>query len=317
MTMRAAQEVPPSRMKLGAVIRGRIERPMRVLLYGVEGVGKSTFAANAPRPIFLAAEDGTSQLDVARFPEPRNWQDVLDAIDELTTGEHDFRTVVVDTLDWLEPLCWEHLVRKANSAKIRSVEDFGFAKGYIAALDEWRVMLSRFEQLRAKRGMHVVFLAHSWIKTFKNPEDEDFDRYELKLHAKAAGLLKEWSDAVLFARYETFTNTDDRTKRSRGVSTGNRVIHTQRTAAWDAKNRYDLPVTLPLDFAAFAEAVAKQAPADPMKLAERIEVLLSSASADVAERVRSAVTKANGNAAQLARIADHLAATVRIQENAQ
>lgn len=303
-----------SRMKLGAVTKGRLERPMRVLLFGVEGVGKSTFAANAPSPIFLAAEDGTAQLDVARFPEPKSWGDVLDALDELMVGEHDFKTVVVDTLDWLEPLCWDHIVTKANSPKIKSVEDFGFGKGYVAALDAWRVLLSRFEQLRLKRGMHVVFLAHSWIKTFKNPEDEDYDRYELKLHAKAGGLLKEWCDAVLFTRYETFTNTDEKTKRTRGVSTGARVIHTQRTAAWDAKNRYDLPETLPLDWSAFAEAVKRQAPADPAKLVARIDALLAKTTdEELIRNVTAAVRAAGNDAARLAKYADTLSARIAIQ----
>lgn len=307
------QQAQPSRMKLDAITKGRLERPMRVLLFGVEGVGKSTFAANAPSPIFLAAEDGTAQLDVARFPEPKSWRDVFDALDELATADHDFRTVVVDTLDWLEPLCWQYLVEKANSPKIRSVEDFGYSKGYIAALDEWRLLLARFEQLRLKRSMHVVLLAHSWIKPFKNPEDEDYDRYEMKLHAKAGGLLKEWSDAVLFARYETFTNTDERTKRTRGVSTGARVIHTQRTAAWDAKNRYDLPETLPLDWSAFAEAVRAQRPADPEKLRARIAQLLESADEELRSKVNEAVKAAGDNAAQLAKYADHLAARVNLK----
>lgn len=314
----AVQNQPPppreSRMKLGAIVKGRVERPIRVLLFGVEGVGKSTFAANAPAPIFLAAEDGTAQLDVARFPEPKTWLDVFDALDELVTADHAYKTVVVDTLDWLEPLCWQHVVERAARAnpKIKSIEDFGFGKGYVAALDEWRKLLAALEQLRTKRGMHVVFLAHSWVKPFKNPEDEDYDRYELKLHAKAGGLLKEWADAVLFTRFETFANTDDKTKRTRGVSSGNRIVHTQRTAAFDAKNRYDLPQTLPLDWSAFAAAVKAKAPADPAKLKERIAMLLISASDEVTGRVATAVEKAGNNAAQLARIADHLAATVSI-----
>lgn len=303
-----------SRMQLGAVTRGRLERPMRVLLYGVEGVGKSTFAGNAPSPIFLAAEDGTAQLDVARFPEPQSWREVFEALDELIARDHPYQTVVVDTLDWLEPLCWKHVVQKANSPKITSVEDFGYGKGYVAALDEWRLLLAKFEQVRLKRGMHVVFLAHSWIKPFKNPEDEDYDRYELKLHAKASGLLKEWSDAVLFARYETFVNTDEKAKRSRGVSTGARIIHTKRTAAWDAKNRYDLPETLPLDWSAFVEAVKRQAPADPAKLRARIDALLAQTTdAELAQKVTAAVEAAGINAALLAKYADTLAARISIQ----
>ncbi|HEX5659818.1 MAG TPA: ATP-binding protein [Polyangiales bacterium] len=308
-------------MTLSAVSKGRIERPLRVLLFGTEGVGKSTFAAQAPAPIFIAAEEGTAQLDVARFPEPRAWSEVFDALHVLMNESHEYKTVVVDTLDWLEPLCWVHVVEKAAraNAKIKSIEDFGFGKGYVAALDEWRKLLAAFEQLRAKRDMNVIFLAHSIVKPFKNPEDEDYDRYELSLHAKAGGLVKQWVDAVLFTRFETFANTDDKTKRTRGVSSGARVMHTVRTAAFDAKNRHDLPPTLPLDWQAFATAVKAHRPADPAKLRERITTLLLNASADVTTRVTTAVAKAGDDAAQLARIADHLAATVSIanQENAQ
>lgn len=315
MTVKPALPNHPARgrMQLGAVIRGKVERPMRVLLYGVEGVGKSTFAASAPSPIFLAAEDGTAQLDVARFPEPERWADVLEALEELRTAEHSYKTVVVDTLDWLEPLCWAEIVARAQSSKITSIEDFGFGKGYVAALDEWRSLLARFERLRAERGMHVIFLAHSWIKTFKNPEDADYDRYELKLHAKAGGLLKEWADAVLFARYETFSNTDEKTKRTRGVSTGARVLHTQRMAAWDAKNRYDLPETLPLDWSAFADAVRAAAPLDPAKLRARITSLLAKTTDELlVAKVTAAVAAAGDNAATLAKYADTLAARIQI-----
>lgn len=308
------------RMRLDAVKRGRIDAPMRVLLFGVEGIGKSTFAASAPDPIFLAAEDGTSQLDVARFPEPQSWSDVLDAIAALTAEQHEYRTLVIDTLDWLEPLCWEHVCARPDERGKRraSIEDFGYGKGYTAALDEWRVLLAAIERLRRAKGMHVVMVAHSWAKTFKNPEDEDFDRYELKLHAKAGGLLKEWSDAVLFAKYETFANVDSKTKRVRGVSTGARIIHTQRTAAFDAKNRYNLPERLPLDWQAFVDAVESQRPADPAIIKARIETMLAQAE-DLRAAADEAVTKAGDDPSKLAKIADRLAARVQIraQENAQ
>jgi hypothetical protein len=305
-------------MRLDTVTRGRVERPMRVLVYGTEGIGKTTFASCAPRPIFIASEDGTSELDVSRFPGPQTWQDVLDAVEELTTGAHDYQTLVVDTLDWLEPLAWAHVVSEARNPKIQSIEDFGYGKGYAAALDVWRVFLASLERLRATRAMHVILLAHAWIKSFHNPEGEDFDRYEMKLHAKAAGALKEWSDAVLFARYETFAHKDERTKRVRGVSSGARIIHTQRVAAWDAKNRYDLPESLPLDWHAFADAVASRRPVDPAVSRAQIETLLGQAGEGgdaVALRtlVRETVTKAGDDAAQLARIADRLAAKINLQ----
>jgi hypothetical protein len=305
----------PKRMSLVGVVQGRVQKPIRALVWGVEGIGKSTFGSNAPSPIFLGAEDGTTELDVARFPEPTNWQHVFDAIAELTTAEHSYRTLVLDTLDWLEPLNWEHVCAKGDGRgkRIASIEDFGYGKGYAAALDEWRRVLAAIERLRNTRNMHVVLLAHGWIKPFKNPDGPDYDRHELKLHPKAGGLLKEWCDAVLFANYETLTHENN--GRHKGISTGARVLHTQRRAAFDAKNRYDLPETLPLDWEAFAEAVAAHRPADPNQLKARISTLLELADAETRTKVTAALAKVGDDAAQLARIADKLAATVNIKEN--
>jgi AAA domain-containing protein len=241
---------PPGRMSLKNRIVGRMsDVPLRVLLYGVEGVGKSTFGANAPAPIFLGTEDGTSQLDVERFPQPGSWAEVLEAVDVLQRDEHDRKTLVIDTLDWIEPLCWEHTCKRHGQTDI---ESFGYGKGYTAALEEWRILLSRLDSLRRK-GMHVVLLGHSWIKPFKNPEiDGDYDRYELKLHNKTSGLVKEWCDAVLFANHETATKkVDGQGKRVRGIATGLRLMHTERRAAYDAKNRFGLPETMPLSWEEF------------------------------------------------------------------
>lgn len=314
----SAPTAPSGRMKLAAVVKGRLAKPIRVLVYGIEGVGKSTFAAGAPSPIFLGAEDGTSELDVARFPEPKSWTDALDAIGELTTSEHEFKTLVVDTLDWLEPICWDHICATkltSSGKRVGDIEGFGFGKGYTAALDQWRLLLSKLENLRAQKRMHVVLLAHSWIKPFKNPEGDDFDRYELKLNAKAGGLLKEWCDAVLFATHQT--HTYEREGRVKGISTGARVLHTQRTAAFDAKNRYDLPKELPLDYEAFASAVEAHRPADPATLKARIEQLLPRAPADIQGKVRAAVAAVGNNAAELARIENRLAAMVGIEQQQQ
>jgi hypothetical protein len=316
--MQAVRAAPESakRMTLGAVVKGRIAKPIRVVCYGVEGVGKSTFAADAPSPIFIGAEDGTSELDVARFPEPATWTDALDAIDTLTNDAHSYRTLAIDTLDWLEPLCWQHVCatrRDKNGRPHESIESFGYGKGYVEALIEWRVLLARLDALRARRGMNIILLAHSWVKTFKNPEDDDFDRYSMKLHEKSSALIKEWADAVLFATYETLTRESN--NRTKGVSTGARVLHTQRRAAWDAKNRHDLPETLALSWDAFADAIAAHRPAAPDALRERIRELLEGADEGLRARVSAAVEKAGDDAAQLARIADRLAATVSTKES--
>lgn len=224
-----------AKMQLSGVVKGKQAKSWRILLYGTEGVGKSTFASQCPAPIFLGAEDGTAHLDVQRFPSPSNWDDILSAVKILADDKHEFKTLVVDTVDWVEPLLWAHICKRD---KKQDIEDYGYGKGYQCALDEWRTFLAALEKLREK-SINVLLLGHSHLKTFKNPTDEDFDRYELKLHAKAAGLLKEWSDAVLFADYETMSRKDAKTKRIRGVSTGARYLYTQRTAAYDAKNRFN------------------------------------------------------------------------------
>jgi hypothetical protein len=291
-------------------VRGKLTAPLRLVLYSTDGLGKSTFASNAPAPIFIGAEDGTAQLDVARMPDVATWDDILESVEELATTEHGFQTLVLDTADWAEPLCWAHV---AKAAKKENIEDLAYGKGYAAALDQWRVLLSKMERARA-RGMHIIILAHSIIRTFKNPVQEvgDFDRWEMKLHTKASGLLREWADVVLFGSYETFTVTDDK-KRTRGISTGARLVHTERTAAYDAKNRHALPPTLPLDWEAFAGAVAAHQPASPAKLRERIAALLENAPEELRVRVNAAVAKAGDDAALLARIENKLSAEANIQ----
>lgn len=299
-----------TKMMLSSVVRGRIERPVRALIYGQPGVGKSTFAAHAPSPIFLGAEDGTSQLDVARFPEPKSWKDAHDAIGELRGGAHDFRTLAIDSLDWLEPLCWRHVCETRvdkREKKQDSIEGFGYGQGYVLAVDEWRQLCAHLDMLRVERTMNIVLIAHSHVKAFRNPDGDDFDRYEMKLNKLAVALIREWVDCVLFAQHEMLVRTAN--DRAKGVSSGARIMHTETRAAWDAKNRYDLPPTMPLSWTGFAAAIAAHSlPPNPAALTERIESLLTGVSDEIATRVREAMKKAEGKAPELARIAGYLAA---------
>lgn len=290
----AARAAPGKR--LGAVTKGRVAKPVRVVMFAIDKIGKSTWAANAPKPVFLGAEDGTAHLDVSRMPPISSWADLVDSTTDLLLEEHDFRTVVLDTADWAEPLCWAH-VAKAHGKK--SIEDLPYGKGYTYALDEWRRFLRQLDRLRDERGMNVIILAHSWIRTFKNPEGEDYDRFEMKLHAKAAGVLREWADAVLFANYETLTREEN--GRTKGVSTGARVIHTQRTAAWDAGNRFDLPEKLPLDWPTFAKAIAPKSAEELIAMIGEIPI----ADASIKARIEAAVTGASTDTDKLTKILIH------------
>jgi hypothetical protein len=285
--------VKPPRMSFANVRSGTLDLPLRVLLYGVEGVGKSTFAARAPKPIFLGADAGTENLAITRLPEPKSWEEVFEAIRLLQNESHDYETLVVDPLNFLEPFCWAHLCAKN---KWESIEDPGYGKGYDAALDEWRVFIAEVERLWLTRRMHIVFLAHVRLKLYKNPEGEDFERYTVPMHAKSADMLRAWCAYVLFAKHNLFALKDGKTKRVRGVSDGARVIHTQWNAAFDAKNRADLPPELPLSWDRFVEAVnatkdresaLRQQIADGVKelgdpeIAKKVDGYLKGASEDV------------------------------------
>jgi hypothetical protein len=298
------------RMTLESVTTTPKFQPMRILLYGVEKIGKTMFATEAPAPIFIGPEDGfpVDCQTAPRFPLPESWADALDAIDELTERENQYQTLVIDTVDWLEPLIWQQV---CSTAQAHSIEDVGggYGKGYTAALDEWRKMLSALERLRAKRRMHVILLGHSQVRTFKNPEGADFDRYSLKINEKAAGLLKEWSDAVLFANYETIAKAQ-RNAKAKGLDTGARRIHTERRAAFDAGNRYSLPEVLALSWSEFDSARNAGSAMTPDDYRTAIAAMASEASEELRSKVEATVAAAGDDTAKLAQISNRLSAAL-------
>lgn len=307
-----SKPAPVRRMTLSAVTSGKVVRPLRVLLYGTEGIGKSTFAASAPAPIFLGAEDGSDHLNVARFPQPETWGDIMDAVRTLATEEHSYRTLVIDTVDWAEPLCWRQVCAETRA---KSIEALPYGKGYTAALEHWRALIVALGMLRDRKKMNVILLGHTHVKNFKNPEGPDFERYQLALHEKASGALRQWADELIFARAEVFVAKDG--QRAKGVS-GERIAHTAGCAAFDAKSRHGLPERLPFSWADFAAAIEEARNAAP-SLRKDIESALSDLEAlspDVAVKARSFVASAGDDVAKLrpalntirARIAEHTAA---------
>lgn len=271
-----APQQPVNRMTLDTIKTGPESQPDRILIVGTEGVGKTTFAAEAESTVFICAEDGIpkSLRHIKRFPEPKTFNDVIDAIRTLINEDHSFKTLAIDTLDWLEPIIWRDLCAK-NSWE--NIESPGYGKGYVTAGDEWRRLLAALDVLRKRKGTEIILLAHASIKTFQNPAGDDYSRYECKLHKIAAALVKEWTDTNLFAIHEEFAKTDTRGKvTKKGHSTGRRVIHTERTAAWDAKNRWNLPPELALNYADYAEARLKGEAADPEELRSEGDELIDS-----------------------------------------
>lgn len=239
------------RMTLASIRSSARSAPDRIFLMGIEGVGKSTWGSEAPAPVFLASEDGIRHLDVPVFPQPETWEDVLDALRTLATEKHEYRTLVVDTVDWLEPMAWEYVCRKNNWDNIESP---GYQKGYVIVLEEWRRFLGGLESARAA-GMEIVLLAHATVKAFNDPKSEhDWSRYEAKLHRGAAALLREWCDVGLFACFEEWGARKKGQAKAKGETSGRRVIYTQHSPAYDAKSRWQLPEELPLSYAEYAAA---------------------------------------------------------------
>jgi hypothetical protein len=244
---------------LKSLRRGRSFDPPRVVIYGEHGIGKSTFAASAPGLVFIPTEDGIANLETTSFPTCASYADVRDAIGALYDEPHEFAAVCLDSLDWLEALIWQHVCREHGKT---SIEKFDFGKGYVFAADVFRELLSGFNALRTERGMAVILTAHCQIKRFDDPTAEPYDRYMPKLHKTASALVQEWADVVGFASEKMVVRKEDiggfQKQARRAISTGERVLHVTRTAAFDAKNRYGLPDTLPLDWASFQTAISNQ-----------------------------------------------------------
>jgi len=290
-----------SRMALDNVVKGKLDKPFRLVVTGTEGVGKSTFASEAPNPIFIAAEDGTAQLDVVRFPSPNDWDEAKECMRVLRKETHEYQTIVIDTLDWLEPLCWASVCKELD---VSSIADADYGRGYTAAVDQWRLFLASLDRLRMEKNMNVIAIAHTHIKGFKNPEGLDYDRYELKLHAKTAGLWKEWSDAVLHCKFETFVS--ELKGRKRGISSGKRIICTERTAAYDAKNRYNLPNVMPLHWATFAAALKSGETMPVADAMAMIEELAAKTDEAIRKEAAKYVKAAAGDSRKLAQIVNWL-----------
>jgi hypothetical protein len=312
----------PARSRLAEVKRGKLKEPPRILIYGEGGLGKSTFAAGAPNPIFLSADAGAGELDVARYPfddggrlKPESYAELKEALADIEHGQHDYQTLVLDVMSEIEPLVWAETIRRDTSPKKpRTIEEVGggFMKGYTAAVDDWRPILAAVERIWSKRQMIVILIDHCTVRKFKNAAGADYGRFSPKIHEYATGLFYGWVTECLFVQLDTVLVPVEQNKREVkvfGQSTGARVVHTVSAAEWYAKNRHDLPETLPLDWPAFADAVAAHQPADPAQLKAAIEQQLAAVSdAKLLVAVRASLTKAGDDAAVLAKIHNKLTA---------
>jgi hypothetical protein len=229
----------------------RIEAP-KILLAGEPKIGKSTFAAMAPKSIGILTEDGMSGIDAQAFPLATSLDDVYAAIGTLLNEEHEFQSVFVDSLDWMEPLVNAH-VCKAN--KWDNIEAPGFGKGYVAAAAEWKSLLEGFEALRRERGMAIILICHVKQQRIEAPTHEGYDAYVLKLHNRASALVEEWADIVGFAAHRIAIKKTDAgfgNKEAKALKTGERMLYLEAHPAYPSGNRFGL-ADCSLSWDAFAE----------------------------------------------------------------
>lgn len=292
---------------LAKVSKGKLRQPLLVLLYGVDGVGKSTFASNAPSPVFLGPEDGTANLDVARFPRPTSFKDVLAAVQELTKEKHDFKTLVIDSIDWLEPLVWEQVCLDHDW---KNIESPGYGKGYVVAVQYWRQLIAALGKLRSERGMNIIAIAHSLAKSAQDLQNQtEYLRYQLKLNDKAAALWREYVDVVLFANFATYTAKDAKGKEKR-FADGTRVAYTEHRAWFDAKSRFKIPSELEFSFDVLTQeiedSIASGESSEQIK--SEISALISRPeAANYRDRVLAALEQAGEDISQLTKLKAKLA----------
>ena len=220
---------------LSTITRGRTLDAPRIILYGMEGIGKSTFAANFPAPIFIQTEDGLGMIDCSKFPLAKSFDEVFKILVALETEPNEFKTIVIDSLDWLERLIWDKV---AQDSKVNNIEQIGFGKGYTMALTFWRIVLDHLESLH-KQGKIILLLAHAVAEDYSDPEVNSLKRFTPRLHKTARSLRAEYVDVILLAT------------RAFGAAKGDqnnpRIVRTEASPYQVAKSRFSIPAELPLD----------------------------------------------------------------------
>lgn len=241
------------------VTRGISHDPDKILVYGAPGAGKSTWAAGAPSTLFLDLENGTRQLDVARIDlHAGTIEDFTEALDSVLEDPHDFKTLVIDTLDALAVKVYDKI---AKDKGWETIDAPGYAKGEKAAASlHWLPIIRKLDEIRVRRGMEVIVLAHAAIQTLGDPQTTSYIRWIPRLDKYAIDCFVPWANCCLFAQIEANV-TKQPDGKGRAKSTGRRVLRTEDGAAWQGKNRHHLPATLPLNYEDYANARAKGAPA--------------------------------------------------------
>lgn len=233
--------------------------PPRVVIYGTHKIGKTTLTIkDTPSPVILQLEDGAGEIPgVTASPQLTTFADFMSSLDLLLNEKHDFKTLSIDSLDWLEPLVWQKVCDLYGAKNIDSVLG-GYGKGYKEAVIVWRDVLGKLDRLRKERGMLIFLIAHYKIKAYNDPEHEPYDRYMLKLHDDSAAVIQEWADVIGFANYRAYSSTKKDTfgnVTGRATGAGERVLHLQERPQFVAGSRFALPEEVELNWPALSKAI--------------------------------------------------------------
>lgn len=240
---------------------GKVHTAVKTVIYGAEGIGKTTLAAQFPQPLFIDTEGSTKQLDVARLPAPSSWEMLMQELD-FVRDKRPCATLVIDTVDWAEQLCIADLCAKNGKS---GIEDFGYGKGWEFEKESFGKFLNKLTEV-INAGINVTLTAHAALRKFEQPDEMgSYDRWEMKLGSKTTNkispLIKEWADIVLFCNYKTLVVQTDKEGKKHKAQGNRRVMYTQHHPCWDAKNRYGLPEEIPMEYAQISHIYAPAAPA--------------------------------------------------------
>lgn len=242
-------------------------KPQKIIICGVQGLGKGTFGSTFEKPILVRTEDGAGALSIPTFPDMVEDFAGMEAVINTLHGEHDFKTLLIDSLDWMEPVVWAKQIEEEpltdKDKPVTDIESYGYGKGFNKVLTWWRYLMGGFNSLRFNKNMEIVLISHTEIKRYDPPDSDPYDRYQIKLHKSAAALWQEWADMVLFCNYKTRIQKTDvgfNKTSNRGTGSGERVIFTEERPAYLAKNRWGLPPEIYIGqdktWAAFHEALS-------------------------------------------------------------
>ena len=231
------------------IIKGKVHEPVKAVVYGPEGIGKTTFASQWPNPLLIDVEKGAAQVGTDRVI-PTSYEEVKAIISNLKQDAQGYKTIVFDTADWLEKMISKMICDREGLA---SIEAAGFGKGWVMVAEEWKRLFDQLDMLRVSQAVNILFLAHSTIRNFNPPVEEKYDRWEMKLSKQGNPILKEWVSLILFANYEVIVTENK-------AAGGQRVMHTTHSPCWDAKNRYGLKDKLKFDFKEIASIFIDSTP---------------------------------------------------------